>query len=148
MRILSIILALSCLCYINGELKLTCEHSYFTENGSYVYEYTVNSASDCNNRLSADEKKEGDVCCYSYYSKSSKYKSCEKLDKYEFKNFNKYWKKQKLYEEAEKLDSEIYKDMPASERDEDYDEDLGDYHLDCYSDYIKLTLFSILLFLI
>ena len=141
MRILSIILVLSCLYYINGEIQTSCTESYDTEKMDYIYTYTVNSASDCNSRLSADEKKNGDVCCYSYYSKSSKYKECELLDKYEFENFEKYWKIQKLR-------SEIYEDMPASERDEDYDENLGDYHLDCYSDYIKLTLLNILLFLI
>ena len=70
------------------------------------------------------------------------------MNKYEFENFKKYWKIQKLDEEQSKLYREIYKDMPTSERDEDYDEDLGDYHLDCYSDYIKLTLLNILLFLI
>ena len=71
------------------------------------------------------------------------------MDKYQFKNFKKYWKIQKLEEEIGELEYEIYKDMPASEKgDEEEGNDPGDYHLDCSSDYIKLTILCILLFLI
>lgn len=147
MRILGLILILCCLYFINGELEVTCTSTYDTEKYSNV-KYTVNSASDCNSRLSDDEKKNGDVCCYAYYSKDSDYKKCKLLDKYQFKNFGKYWKIHKLEEEEAKLYAEIYKDMPASEKEKEDSKDLGDYHLDCSSNYIKLTLLSTLLFLL
>ena len=146
MRIQSIIIALCCLYYINGELQVSCTNSFDTEKFRSV-EYTTNSASDCNSRLSEQEKKDGEVCCYQYYSKKSDYKRCISLDKYQFKNFKKYWKQIKLEEEIGELEAEIYKDMPASERGNEKEEDYGEYHIDCYSDYIKITLLNIFLFL-
>ena len=146
MRILGIILILCCLYFINGELQVSCTYSYDTEKGEV--KYTVNSASDCNSRLSESEKKNEDVCCYEYYSKDSNSKRCQLLDKYKFKNFKKYWKIIKLKEEESEIYAEIYKDMPASEREKEDSEDPGDYHLDCSSNYLKLTLIATLLFLI
>ena len=148
MGILKIILVISCLYYINGEIKVSCTESYDTEKGTYDYKYSPNSASDCNSRLSDSEKKNEYVCCYSYYSKLSDYKRCKLLDKYQFKNFKKYWKIIKLKEEESEIYAEIYKDMPASEREKEDSEDPGDYHLDCSSNYLKLTLIATLLFLI
>ena len=120
--------------------EIHCSYSIVT-NDEYPYgkhvDITPKSANDCKDRLTEENKKDGDKCCYASYKKKDDMNRCTTLNKYEYENFGKYWK-------SLKLDQEIYKDDPDQKK---LFEEYGDYSLDCFSDYIKITL-SILLFLL
>ena len=142
MKSLTIIFVLYCLYYINcaDKTEIHCSYSIVT-NDEYPYgkhvDITPKSANDCKDRLTEENKKDGDKCCYASYKKKDDMNRCTTLNKYEYENFGKYWK-------SLKLDQEIYKDDPDQKK---LFEEYGDYSLDCFSDYIKITL-SILLFLL
>ena len=141
MKVLSIILALCFIYYIDCEIKMYgCEadQDYDTEKKDFV---TVShtSADDCKNRLTDEDKKDGDKCCYEYGSKKKDKGSCTKLNKYEYAKIGKYMKWLELY-------SEIYADM-AKESSSSETEDYGKLHIDCHSGYIKTGLVLLLLIL-
>ena len=127
MKVLNLIIAIYFIYYIN------CQTA--TDYKDYCgYEESSTSVDDCKNRKVS---KEGSKCCYTLYSKKEKEGWCTTLDKYELDNFGKVMKKHEL-------DKEIYEDDPESQkRYEEY----GDYHIDCFSEYIKISLISILLIL-
>lgn len=118
---------------------LGCESTkdYDTEKISYV-EVSHKSADDCKNRLTDEDKKDGDKCCYRYGSKKKDEGYCYKLDKYEYENIGKLFKIWKLQEE-------IYKDK--KDDNDGNNDDYGEIHIDCYSCYIKYGLILITLIL-
>ena len=136
MKILNIIFVMYFLCHINCEITLgSCSESYNYNEKNEMVDFTPKSADDCKNRLTEKQKKDGDKCCYEYGSKKKEQGDCRHLDKYEYDNIGKLIKISKLYEE-------IYKDDPESKKEY---EEYGDNHIDCFSEYIKMTLISILL---
>lgn len=142
MKIINIILSLSILYYINCEEKkeVHCSYTIITNDQNPFgkqEDFTPKSANDCKDRLTDNNKKDGDKCCYASYKKKDDANRCTTLDKYQYENFGKYFK-------AIKLEREVYKDEPETKK---IIEEYGDYSLDCYSDFIKITLLSILLFL-
>lgn len=140
MRVLSIILAICFIYYIDCEIQMTgCSSTqdYDKETLKNV-EVSHKSADDCKNRLTDENKKDGDKCCYEYGSKKEDKGYCVLLNKYEYENIGKYLK---IYD----LQAEIYKDMPKSSSSES--EDYGTMHIDCHSNYIKIGLISLLLIL-
>ena len=143
MKIISIILVLYCLYYFNCEDKTEIHCSYSMvindENpyGKHV-DFSPKSANDCKDRLTEENKKDGDKCCFESYKKKDSLNRCTTLDKYQYENFGKYWKMLKLQQE-------IYEDDPEAKK---VIEEYGDFSLDCFSNYIKITLLSIILFLL
>ena len=99
------------------------------------------SASDCNDKLTDTDKNNGYAyCCYFSFSKKSENNYCLGLSKKEYDNIGKYMKIQKKYREIGKLQNEI-------DPDDDY-EDFGKLKLECNSNYIKLGILILFLFLI
>lgn len=137
MKVFSIIVAICFICYIDCEIETHCKYDYNTETYEYKY-ISPKSADDCKNRLTAENKKDEDKCCYRYGSKKQDKGECVKLDKYEYNNFGKYMK---IFE----LQAEIYEDAPKDSSSED--EDIGTLHVDCHSGYLKIGLISLLLIL-
>ena len=114
MRLLSIFLTICYTVYINGlKQEIHCSYTYeiaeTAEEVSKSVTIQPKSADDCKNRLTEDNKKDGDKCCYSYYSKKDDENRCTTIDKYEYENFGKYMKRIKLQEE-------IYKDNPDQKK--------------------------------
>lgn len=138
MKVFSIIVAICFIYYINCETETHCEYDLDKDTYRYNYDISPKSADDCKNRLSAEEKKDEDKCCYRYGSKKADKGSCYKIDKYQYNNFGKFMKRIELQ-------NEIYKDMPKEESEEG--EDYGTLHIDCHSGYIKIGLISLLLIL-
>lgn len=127
MKVLNLIIAIYFIYYIN------CEG--VTDWKDYCgYETSSKSADDCKNRKVSED---GSKCCYVYYSKIEDKGSCMEFDKYKAANIP------KLIEISE-LESEIYEDHPDYKK---YKDEKGDYHIDCFSEYIKISLISILLIL-
>ena len=91
-------------------------------------ELSQKSADDCKNRKTYTKD---DKCCYQYGSKQKEKGECVLIDKYEYENIGKVIKRMKLY-------VEIYKDAPKE--DSDNSGDYGDPHIDCNSQYAKLSL--------
>lgn len=123
MKVLNLIIAIYFICYIN------CEEEYCGE-----YTTKPKSADDCKKKKVSDESSK---CCYVYYSKLEDKGSCTTLDKYELENIGKLIK-------INELQTEIYEDHPDYKKMKD---EQGDYHIDCFSEYIKISLISILLIL-
>ena len=99
------------------------------------------SADDCKDKLTDYDKDNGNAyCCYFSYSKKSENNRCTGLSKKEYDNIGKYMKIQKKYLEMGKIQNEI-------DPDDDY-EDVGKIKVDCNSNYIKLGILILLLFLI
>lgn len=139
MKVFSIIVAICFIYYIDCEIKTYCTYDFNTE----TYEskkISPTSANDCKDRLSEENRKNEDKCCYRYGSKKKDKGTCVEVDKYEYNNFGKYMK---IFE----LRTEIYKDMPKDSSSEEEEEDIGTLHIDCHSGYIKIGLISLLLIL-
>ena len=133
MKVLSLIIAIYFICYINCDKISYCSYKYDIVDGRQV-DFSPKSADDCKSRtISSDEYK----CCYLYGSKKEDQGSCQSLDKYEYDKIGKYVKRMELYRE-------IYEDEPDTKKTI---EETGDIHIDCFSKYIKMSLFSILLIL-
>ena len=100
------------------------------------------SASDCNDKLTDEDKNNYGYayCCYFTLSKKSEYNYCGGLSKKEYDNIGKYMKIQKIEKEVDELENEI-------DPDDDY-EDFGKLKLECNSNYIKLGILILFLFLI
>ena len=138
MKIFNLILVMYFLFHINCEIKLGgCYESYNYNEKNEMVDFSPKSSDDCKNRLTESQKKDGDKCCYEYGSKAKEKGECRLLDKYEYENIGKLIKISKLYEE-------IYKDDPESKKEY---EEYGDSHIDCFSEYIKISLISIILIL-
>lgn len=139
MRVLSIILAICFIYYIDCEIQMTgCSSTQDYDKETFkTVEVSHKSVDDCKNRLTDENKKDGDKCCYEYGSKKEDKGNCVLLDKYEYENIGKYIKRINLL-------SEIYEDAPKETSE---NEDYGTYHIDCHSEYIKIGLISLLLIL-
>lgn len=135
------LLLIICLTYlIKGDSEIHCYSEYYYDKDYKKIELSHKSIDDCKDRLSQSEKDEGTKCCYQYGSKQKEKGYCVELDKYEYANIGKYIKRIELQ-------TEIYKDAPK-EKDDDDSGDYGDVHIDCYSQYTKITLIGFLLFLL
>ena len=133
MKILSLIIALYFICYINCETIKECGDNHDYVDGREV-DFSPKSADDCKDR----KVSEGNYkCCYSYGSKQKEKGECESLDKYQYEKIGKYIQ----YLE---LRGEIYEDKPETKKEM---EEYGDIHIDCFSEYIKMSLISFLLLL-
>ncbi len=138
MKNISIILFLCIIFNIYCAIKMlgcSSTQDYDTDKNSYV-DVSHKSADDCKNRLTDEDKKDGDKCCYQYGSKKKDKGFCYKLDKYEYNNIGKLLK-------MWKLEGEIYKD--AADDSDENNEDYGEIHIDCYSPYLKYGLILITL---
>lgn len=123
MKVLNLIIAIYFIYYVYCEAE---------DCGTYSSQ--PKSADDCKNKKVSET---GSKCCYEYYSKLEDKGGCTVLDKYELENIGKLIK---IYE----LRREIYEDDPEKKK---YYDEYGDYHIDCFSAYIKISLISILLLL-
>ena len=154
MKYLRLFLIICFISYIKGEYEISCSNTYDRENYKYI-EFSPKSADDCKDRLSEDDKKEGEHCCYVYDSKKEDKGHCQKYDKYQYENIGKVIK-------IMKLNADIYEDAPNYDDDDDDDDDYYKYyneydeysfdydgkpHIDCYSQYMKLSLIGFLLIL-
>ena len=134
MKVLCLIIAIYFIYYINCDKISYCGSDYDIVDGKQV-DFSPKSADDCK-----DRKLYGDKyykCCYEYGSKKEDKGSCTQLDKYQYDKIGTYVK-------WLELSREIYEDEPETKKSIEED---GDYHIDCFSKYIKMSLFSILLIL-
>ena len=101
------------------------------------------SKGDCNGKLSKNDKENKYAyCCYVTYSKKTEYNHCEPIEQKYYDNMSKLQKARKKEEEAEEIYREIF-----PEEYKKY-EDLGDYSIDCKSNYLTIGIISLALFLI
>ena len=127
MKVLNLIIAIYFIYYINCQTV--------TDWTDYCgYANSPKSANDCKNRKVEED---GGKCCYVYYSKLEEKGHCYEYDKYKAANIPKLIK-------INELEEEIYEDHPDYEKTKN---ERGDYHIDCFSEYIKISLISILLIL-
>ena len=133
MKVLNLIIAIYFIYYINCDKIAYCGSDYDIVDGRQV-DFSPKSADDCKDRKVSDKYYK---CCYEYGSKKEDTGSCLSLDKYQYDSIGKYVKRAELQRE-------IYEDEPETKKSI---EEYGDYHIDCFSKYIKMSLFSILLIL-
>ena len=115
---------------------------YLDSDGRCGTNTSPKSASDCNDKLTDDDKNNYGYayCCYFTSSKKSEYNYCGGLSKKEYDNIGKYMKIQKKSQEIGKIENEMGLN--------DNYEDLGKLKVDCNSNYIKLGILILFLFLI
>ena len=141
MKYLRLFLIICFISYIKSEDDIYCSQLYYYDENGKKVELPHKSADDCKGRLSKYEKEEGkEYCCYVYGSKKKDKGYCESYDKYQYENIGKVIK-------TMKLENEIYEDAPDEDDEEDYYDYDGDPHIDCYSQYMKLSLIGFLLIL-
>ena len=101
------------------------------------------SKSDCNGKLSDDDKNINKYayCCYLSYSKKSEKNSCIGVDQKYYDNVAKYMKITKKRDEINKLMNEI-------DPDNNKYEDWGKVKIQCNSNYLKIGILFLFLFLI
>jgi hypothetical protein len=139
MKIICLVLFIYCVYYLNCTVISSCYYDF--DDTTYEYKkISPTSADDCKSRGTKDELKDNNKCCYYYGSKDKKKGLCTIIDKYEYENIGKYVK-------VINLNSEIYKNRKEDKDDDDGVKIEGDIHIDCYSNYIKLSLVVILIIL-
>lgn len=138
MKIINLVLFICFIYYLNCAVISSCYYD-FDDTTYESKKISPTSADDCKNRGTKEELNDSHKCCYYYGSKDKKKGLCTLIDKYEYENIGKYVK-------LINLNSEIYKNKKEDKDDDDVKIE-GDIHIDCYSNYIKLSLVVIILIL-
>ena len=136
------LLSLLLLTNIYSEIITHCD---WDEDTEYVrnnnYEIKANSASDCKNRLTTDDKKIQSRCCYWYRFEKKDEGYCQLITKEEYENIDKFIKYYNLYDD-------IYVDEKDEEEYKKYLKKHGILKIDCFSNFLKIGLLSIIIFIL